>query len=61
VDPAQFRFSRPGDSGGPLQQDPPFFVCFELFVSFVLQKSNCALIFANRAAMIDAGFKYVGP
>ena len=28
---------------------------------FLDQKSNCALIFASRAAMIDAGFKYVGP
>ena len=28
---------------------------------FPHQKSNCALIFASRAAMIDAGFKYVGP
>ncbi len=25
------------------------------------QKSNCALILSSRAAMIDAGFKYVGP
>lgn len=37
------------------------FVSASTSVGSRYQKSNCALIFASRAAMIDAGVKYVEP